>query len=543
MINRKVLNVNFANIGYALGPITYIFLAILSGLNPGAYDWDELVYLARSKDLSQGFFYQGGDYWGDYRAPGLPVLLTLAARLLGYDENRLVLLPIILGFISVLLVGYLAKELAGRTASIVAMTTLPLLPFFVLTNSGFYADTAGTVFSLLTVATAMYFAKQEKYRVVTFTLVLIALGALSTYMRFGAVFTIVPLLICIFLTQYFHQVQADRIGLVKRWVTLSLSIGIGTLLVYLNPYITLMGDSPAAANRALTFNRSDLSPSIALRGFAELNAYWFQSRSSLEGAWLKALATLVITLIVILIIARRKRALAGFRNTYIWIFAFALQMTLLATQVGLMSKNYFLIFTPTLAILFGVLAVDLHKGNWAIVFPKTKKFLTFAVSVSVVLSVLVIANRITENTRVSNIDVFRKALVEIEAQSGDTKCNVLSNAAPIVVWVSDCNAVGWDAYGTGWDYVNNPDFSRSQIANSDFFNPSRSWQENISGNYYFIVSNGTRRQPPIELLEEVLRLKDDRYVTTISDPHKKNDLIIGQFFECSNVTCEDVSGP
>jgi hypothetical protein len=208
-----------------------------------------------------------------------------------------------------------------------------------------------------------------------------------------------------------------------------------------------------------------------------------------------------------------------------------------------MSKNYFLIFTPTQAILFGVLAVDLHKGNWAIVFPRIRKFLTFALSVSVVLSVLVIANRITENTRVSNIDVFRKALVEIEAESGDTKCNVLSNAAPIVVWVSECNGIAWDAFGTGWDYTKNPEYSRSQIASSDFFNPLRTWQANISGNYYFIVSNGTRRQPPIELLEEVLRLRDDRYVTTISDPHEKNDLIIGQFFECSNVTCEDIAGP
>lgn len=538
MINRKVLNVNFANIGYALGPITYIFLACLSGLNPGAYDWDELVYLARSKDLSQGYFYQSGDYWGDYRAPGLPVLLTLSARLLGYDENRLVLLPIILGFISVLLVGYIAKELAGRSASMVAMATLPLLPFYVLTNSGFYADTAGSVFALLTVAVTMYFTKQEKYRVVPVIFTLVLLGALSTYMRFGAVFTIVPLLFCIFLTQYFQKQSTVRPKFAMKWLAFSVSIGIGTLLVYLNPYITLMGISPAVANGALTANRADLSVPIAIRGFADLSAFWFKSHSSLETTWLVTLATLLLTLIAVLVVQRKKGTVAAFQKSFIWIFAFILQLALLATQVGLMSKNYFLIFTPSISILFGMLAVELKALNWAIELPRIRKFFILILSISFTLSIIVIANRILISKKTSIIDVYRSALIEIEKQSGETKCNVLSNAAPAVVWVSECNGMGWDAYGTGWDYSMNPEYSRYQIANSDFLNPSRKWQENVSGNYFFIVSNVTRRQPPIELLEKVLRLKDQREVTSIADPHKKNDLIIGQFFECSEVSCE-----
>jgi 4-amino-4-deoxy-L-arabinose transferase-like glycosyltransferase len=363
MTNRRVLASKFTFIGYSIGPTIYLILAALSGLNPGTYDWDELVYLARSKDLSQGFFYQSGDYWGDYRAPGLPVLLTLAARLLGYDENRLVLLPIFLGFVSILLVGYIVKELAGRTASIVAMATLPLLPFYVLTNSGFYADTAGTTFSLLTVAAAMYFAKQEKYRVVTFTLVLVFLGALSTYMRYGAVFTIVPLLIGVFFTQYLQINSHDRMSLFKKWTTFSLSIGIGTLLIYLNPYITLLGDSPAEANSALTVDREDLSAPIAIRGLVKLCAVWFESRTSLETIWLRALVVLLITLITVLFISRKNSTLASYRNSYIWLAVFVLQLALLATQVGLMSKNYFLIFTPTLAILFGMFAAELNSMN------------------------------------------------------------------------------------------------------------------------------------------------------------------------------------
>lgn len=542
MLNHKMLTSKFTFIGYAIGPTVYLFLAALSGLNPGAYDWDELVYLARSKDLAQGFFYQSGDYWGDYRAPGLSALLRISASVLGFDENKLVILPIILGLISVLLVGYIAKELAGRTASIVAMGTLPVLPYFVLTNSGFYADTAGTAFSLLTVAVAMHFAKQERNRAVTFVLALILLGASATYMRFGAVFTIVPLLLGIFLTQYFQKSSFERVLYFKKWATFSLSIGLGTLLIYLNPYITLMGDSPAVANSGLTANRDDLSVPIAIRGFAELSAFWFKSRSALDVIWLFALVALVLTLIFLLVFSRKSSSLASSRHIYIWFTVFALHLALLATQVGLMSKNYFLIFTPTIAIMFGMLAAYLGALNFTSQVPRLKKFFSLVLAISFVLSVWVIANRTLLSKRASNIDVYRSALVEIEKVSGDTKCNVLSNAAPTVVWVSSCTAVGWDAYGTGWDYTKNPGYSRSQIANSDFFNPSRTWQANISGNYFFIVSNGTRRQPPIELLETVLRLNNKDEVTYVPDPNKKIDLIIGQFLECSGVSCEATVG-
>jgi hypothetical protein len=538
MLNRKILSSNFLLIGYAIGPIVYIFLAGLSGLNPGAYDWDELVYLARSKDLSHGLFYQSGDYWADYRAPGLPVLLRLFAVALGYDERTLVLLPIILGLTSILLVGYIAKELAGRTASMVAMGTLPLLPYYVLTNSGFYADTAGCAFSLLTVAIAIFLAKQKIYRVVPFILALVFLGALSTYMRFGAVFTIVPLLMGIILTQYFQQISSDRASFIKKWTTFSMSIGIGTLLVYLNPYITLMGNSPAVANSALTSGREDLSVPIAIREFVKLNAYWFKTRTSLDTAWLLALAILVFTLIAILVISRKNGTLASFRNSYIWFFVFILQLTLLATQVGLMSKNYFLIFTPTLSILFGMLAVELRKLNGTSELPRIRNFFVFILLFSFGLATLVIANRILINKKVSNIDVYRSALIEIQKQSGDTQCNVLSNMHPTVVWVSKCNGMGWDAYGTGWDYTKNPEYSRFQIANSDFLNPSRTWQAKVSGTYFFIVSNDTKRQPPMELLEKVLRLKGSEEVKLIADPNRENNLIIGQFFECSKVSCE-----
>jgi len=169
-------------------------------------------------------------------------------------------------------------------------------------------------------------------------------------------------------------------------------------------------------------------------------------------------------------------------------------------------------------------------------------------AISFVLSILVIANRTLVSKKASNIEVYRIALIEIEKKSGGTKCNVLSNVAPTIVWLSKCNGIGWNSYGTGWDFSNNPekyrteisntgwedtdiDLARAEIANNIFFNPTRTWQTNISGNYFFIVSTITRRQPPIELLEKVLRLEDSEVVTSIADPNRKNDLIFGEFYE------------
>ena len=69
----------------ALGIVIVCYLAIcISALaERSALGHDESVYALRSRDLQGGWTNLSGNYWRDYRAPGLPLLLAAVGRVLG----------------------------------------------------------------------------------------------------------------------------------------------------------------------------------------------------------------------------------------------------------------------------------------------------------------------------------------------------------------------------------------------------------------------------------------------------------------------------
>ena len=74
---------------------------------------DESVYALRSRNLLEGWTYLSGDYWRDYRAPGLPLMFSGLGRVIGVHVTTARAFVVLLGVLIVLVTALLGRRLAN----------------------------------------------------------------------------------------------------------------------------------------------------------------------------------------------------------------------------------------------------------------------------------------------------------------------------------------------------------------------------------------------------------------------------------------------
>ena len=104
---------------------------------------DESVYALRSGDLLEGWSFLSGDYWRDYPAPGLPLMLSGLGRIVRVHVATARALVVLLGVGILAVTVYFGVRLKSWTVGVVGAALLAVTYGFALTSTTLLADTPG----------------------------------------------------------------------------------------------------------------------------------------------------------------------------------------------------------------------------------------------------------------------------------------------------------------------------------------------------------------------------------------------------------------
>lgn len=233
-----------------LALVVFAVACVALVLHSSPLGWDESVFAARGHDLAQSNFrwsFRSGAYWGDYRAPGLPVLQSIAFTLLGASDvvARLV---VVFSSVGSLFVVAKASDLWFRrevgTATVLLCATCP---GFLATSTVGFADNPAFLFG----AFAVLFLSRYSVLDDLASLALVPVSIwLATSIRYGAVMLIAAPLLVIGVWRIAANIR-DR-----AWISLTQLVGAGLVslvgvIVLLESRILTENASPAASTRAL----------------------------------------------------------------------------------------------------------------------------------------------------------------------------------------------------------------------------------------------------------------------------------------------------
>jgi len=122
-----------------------------------------------------------GDRWGDFRAEGLPFLMSLVP---GGSTFGMRLVPILFAGLGVLVVWLLARRLFGPRTAFVAAGLMAVTPGWLTSSWWILADVPGAVIGLAAATVVVYAARGQSITWWAFLAAPLAVAA--TYVRYGA---------------------------------------------------------------------------------------------------------------------------------------------------------------------------------------------------------------------------------------------------------------------------------------------------------------------------------------------------------------------
>lgn len=330
--------------GLAVVLCLYVIAALSSLMVRAPLGHDESVYALRGRDLVDGWRNFSGSYWADYRAPGLPVLLSISNRLVGeyVTVNRGVV--VLAGAAIVCLVWALAREYGSRWVGVIGALLLIASSGFMYSSTRLLADVPGAAFSLA--AVLVYAVEMRRVRLRWSFVFVPLLAFVATASRFGAPFMIGAGLTAVFV------VAAPQLWRSRDWIALgqSLALAIGTgltaVLALFTHLLSTLSLTPARANSALTGSKG-LTPASGFSDLVDVTSPW---TTNPEPLWSTAVAVIVIVGVVASWVGAATRRM----RPEIVVFgtvAGALSTVAVTASVGLVVANYL-----TLALPYWVLA-------------------------------------------------------------------------------------------------------------------------------------------------------------------------------------------
>jgi hypothetical protein len=169
-------------IGLAVGIAAYLLVCLLLIREGVPLGHDEAVYATRARELLLGQPASG--WWGVYRAPGLPVFLTLAWIGTG-TESHLRLVVVIFGGALIVFTWLLGRVIIGRRGSLVAAFGIALTPVILSSSTQVWPDIPAAAVGMV----ALYiYARGLGLEAIPWWIVVAVplLVAVSTAIRYGA---------------------------------------------------------------------------------------------------------------------------------------------------------------------------------------------------------------------------------------------------------------------------------------------------------------------------------------------------------------------
>lgn len=212
--------------------------------------WDESVYAARAKDLVASEFtwgFRSGVYWSDVRAPGLPMMQSVAFQVFGVSDlvARSVVVAFATGFL--VLVGRTLDLWFDRRVGSTAVLLIATSPGFIATSTLSFADVPAVFLGLVAVYSLAwcYVNDREDW----LFLVPVFIG-IATAVRFGAVLLVLAPLVLI---AFGIGIRLVRLRNWRRLLSYLLagSLTGGIVVVLLWTRVLTTAKSPIVATRSL----------------------------------------------------------------------------------------------------------------------------------------------------------------------------------------------------------------------------------------------------------------------------------------------------
>ena len=277
----------------------YVVLSVVIGLvfiaivTPGLavrspLGHDEAVYMLRGRDLLTGWSHYSGGYWSDFRAPGLPIMISGVGQVIGVHVTSSRLLVVMLAMVIMAATAVIGTRLASRSVGLLAAALLPLTYGFSLTATTVLADTPGAAFALIAVAIYLRDVELGRLRLSFAAVPLLAFA--STLSRFGAPFMLGAGLLGVAVIAAPEVLRRRNWTLVVQSAVLAVAVGAVVALVVMTDTFTLYGRSPLAANSTLV-ERNDFTLRTGMADLIEVINPW-EDRPGL--LWSKAVLVIVV---------------------------------------------------------------------------------------------------------------------------------------------------------------------------------------------------------------------------------------------------------
>lgn len=390
-----------------LGSLTLFMIISLLVISHGSpLGHDEALYSTRAREILNGE--PPSSWWLANRAPGLPLLLTLAWLGNGTDPH-LRFVVALCGGVLLLATWLLGRFMIGPRGALVAAYGMAVSPVVLMSASHVWPDVPGAAFGMAAMCAYAYGLVSERFRWWMVALV-IGLVGFATLIRYGAPIPIGIGLVGLTLWRW----PAERERRI-RVTAAAVGVGIVVAILLLTPVLT--GDtSPADA-----ISSRDSGQNPLFGGFGD---YWRLREQVFAGSTVVGLAAAAIGILGV----ATSRTL---RREFLFPFAVLVCTSVALATVVHGEVRYLSPAIPWLWLCAGAALV------WR--FSRVPKRATLAMAVSAVVALAMFAPEQADNEMEANqgfINIKEAALI----LESDSECAALTNLlyTPVVEWYSGC---------------------------------------------------------------------------------------------------------
>ena len=457
-----------ASLALALGVFLLITVSLIYQSSPLGHD--ESLYSARARELLRGE--PPSSWWLPHRAPGLPMILTLAWIGNGTDPY-LRMVVVMSGVVLIVTTWLLGRLIVGRAASVVASLGVALSPVILMSASQVWPDVPGAAAGMAAMCVYGYWLVSDRMRWSGILLVT-GLVAFGITIRYGA-----PIPICVGLVGITFRAWPSERQKKIRVAAAAVAVAIVGALLLLTPLLS--SDTPFDALAA----RSGNNPLFA--GFGD---YW-ELRDQVFSV------SMILSMSGLLLGGLGSTADPWIRKAFTIPFAiFVLTAGAIATLVH-GEVRYLSPAIPWLWLAAG--------AGFVWLFSEVPRLVSTTAGLLAVCLLAIVGWGPAAHT----MD-FNEGFVNIERAAvslrGEGECGVFTSYTPQVEWYSECESAG---------------INRSEV---DLEFTSLPTQTPL---YFFIVENG-KRQPDGDLLEQYLR-ETTGVPVTFDDPEDHRYVEIWRF--------------
>jgi len=466
---------------------------------------DESIYALRGHDLRSGYSYLSGDYWRDYRAPGLSFIDSWLFDIFG-ENDFVARLPSM--FFGIILFGstyLLAKELFGRRISQIATVLFVSTPPLVENSAILLADVPGSSVAIFCVFSVFYL-QRVRTNLFLVLLVIFVLGSIATVLRFGSFITYGPGIFAASLYFFLANVHKAHLPiLLLKQVVIQLVSLFSFSWIYFTHVTSINGKTPFEANSQFA-EGAGVTPINGLIDLIELT-YPFSDSSQWVNPFFGLLILASFCFAIFSLFSRSAPQL----ETISVLVAGILSLSLLIVGVRYVQGNYLALSAPYWVIISAA-ALDVYYQNFFIKYEPNLNHMfrlrVIPVGVGILLIFLPI-NYLVLGYANSNLPRFglRSAGDAIRYETSDDRCLVISTY-PESAWYSKCLLGIW--IGTTKDKpklgVTDNDFNQvvnSSIAamNREKWKEMRNNQELVTYRKFVVLVTNGKRQPTDESIQ------------------------------------------